>query len=103
MANPLQPKCLKLLETKYNAIAINLVGASKAGYPDCVACIDGLFYGFEFKWKNDTPSTLQKEKINAIINAGGSAYFIRSVKQLQTILDNNIEPQYYDLGPRFNL
>ena len=107
MANPLQPKIIKVLEKEYRAYVINVTGASKSGTMDIVACIprslsigeaySGLFYGFEIKWKNDKPSELQKEKINKCIDAKGSAYFIRSVDQLRDILDNNIPPTKYKL------
>lgn len=97
MANPLQPKVLKVLEKDYGAYAINVVAASKSGTMDIVACIKGIFYGFEIKWKNDQPSELQKQKINKCIEAGGRAYFIRSIDQLRGILDNDIVPIKYKL------
>lgn len=95
MANPLQPKIIKVLETEYNAYVIKVQAASVAGHMDIVACISGLFYGFEIKYKTDTPSELQKDKINKLIDAGGKGYFIHSVAQLKNILDNNITPTKY--------
>lgn len=129
MANPLQPKVLKVLKQEYKAYAINIVSASKSGTMDIVASIPcnkqlggihqpscskvlarvtfdplvGLFYGFEIKWKNDQPSELQKQKINDCIDAGGRAYFIRSVEQLRDILDNNILPIKYELKNKLHL
>lgn len=97
MANPLQPKVLNVLEKEYKAYAINIVSASKAGTMDIVACVCGQFYGFEIKWKNDQPSELQKQKINKCIDAGGKAYFIRSVEQLRDILDNYKPATKYQL------
>lgn len=96
MANPLQPKVLNYLES-IGAYAININAASKSGHMDVVACIGGLFYGFEIKWKTDTPSALQRQKINACIDAKGRAYFIRSIPQLKDIIENNIAPIKYDL------
>ena len=49
---------------------------------------------------DDTPSELQKRKINEIIDAGGKAYFIRSVEQLRKILVDQIPPQRYELKPK---
>jgi len=103
MANPLQPKCNSILETEFNAYIINVTGASKSGHMDTIACINGLFYGFEYKWKTDQPSELQKDKINKCIKAGGKAYFVRSVEQLKYILRNKIEPTEYPLKKTFNL
>lgn len=117
MANPLQPKCAKILEIEYNAFVIIPTGTTKSGVPDILACIPmnigtnicvetvtlGLFYGFEIKWKNDQPSELQKQKINAVIDAGGRAYFIRSEHQLREILDSNLQPIKYDLKPKMQL
>ncbi|PIR06671.1 MAG: hypothetical protein COV55_02860 [Candidatus Komeilibacteria bacterium CG11_big_fil_rev_8_21_14_0_20_36_20] len=103
MANPLQPKCVKILEEEFNAYVINIIAASKAGNMDLVACIYGEFYGFEIKWKNDQPSELQKEKINLCIDAGGKAYFIRSTEQLRNIINNREKPIKYDFKMKFNL
>lgn len=103
MANPLQPKVIKRLETKYSAYVINLNAASKSGHMDIIACIKGLFYGFEVKWKNDKPNDLQRDKINNCIDAGGKAYFIRSIEELDDILLNNIPPVKYAITIRFKL
>lgn len=98
MSNPLQPKVIKVLEKEYNAYAINITAASRAGHMDVICCINGLFYGFEVKWKNDQPSPLQKEKINKLTAAGGRGYFIRSIDQLYNILDANLPSEKYDLS-----
>lgn len=97
MANPLQPKCIKILEEEWQAYVINIIGSSKIGHMDIVACVGGLFYGFEIKWKTDTPSESQKKKINDLINSGGRGYFIRSEDQLRDILSNNRNPVKYAL------
>jgi hypothetical protein len=103
MANPLQPKILKVLRTEYGAYAINLVASASSGDMDIICCIKGLFYGFEVKWADDKPSELQKKKINACIDAGGKAFFVRSVQSLRNILDNDLNPVYYDIKPEFIL
>ncbi len=103
MANPLQPKVVKCLEGRYGAFVINIVSTSKSGTMDLVSCMEGLFYGFEIKWKKDKPSELQKQKINECIDAGGRAYFIKSVEQLIDILDNDIKPTRYETKKKFTI
>lgn len=103
MANPLQPKVVKCLENDFSAYVINITSASKAGHMDVIACIKGLFYGFEVKWKNDVPSPLQKQKINELSNSGGKGYFIRSIAQLRDILENDRPTERYDLSTKLIL
>lgn len=95
MANPLTDKCRTLLDDIYGVYRIAIVGSSKSGHMDDICCYNGLFYGFEYKYKSDTPSEVQKEKINKCIDNGGRAYFIRSVDQLKYILDNDVTPTKY--------
>lgn len=119
MANPLQPKIIKTLRVEYGAYVVNLVASSVGGDMDLLACINrkvtkrgknstvtvevGVFYGFEVKWASDKPSELQKKKINRCIDAGGKAYFVHSVEELRDILDNNLNPVYYDIKPSLEL
>lgn len=103
MANPLQPKVIKCLENDFDAYVINLTSASKAGNMDVLACIKGEFFGFEVKWKSDQPSLLQKQKINACINAGGKAFFTRSIAELRDQIAGTIKPVKYELGNKFTL
>lgn len=98
MSNPLQPRVIRCLEDEYKAYVINITAASKSGNMDVVACIKGQFYGFEIKWKSDQPSALQRQKINACIDAGGKAYFIRSLEALRRILDQDVPPDRYDVS-----
>lgn len=97
MANPLLPKCTKLLKEKYKAFLVVSTGVSVSGIMDIVACVNGLFYGFEIKWKNDTPSELQKQKINDLVDSGGRGYFIKTVEQLIEILDHDLQPIKYEI------
>ena len=103
MANPLQPKCIKIIEEEFNGYAINLVAASKSGHMDIVAGIDGEFWGFEIKWKNDQPSELQKQKINKCIDAGNRAFFIRDADELRRIIRAKSKPLRYELKHHLNL
>lgn len=103
MANPLQPKVIATLEDRYGAYVVKVTQASKAGHMDVLACVKGRFYGFEVKWRSDQPSELQKDKINRLIDAGGRGYFIRSVAQLCSILDGDLEPVRYEVSTRITL
>lgn len=117
MANPLQPKCVKILEYEYNAFVVIATGTTKSGIMDIIAgvpmviedhipvpyydkgygSIVNLFYGFEIKWGQDTPTELQKQKINELIDKGGRGYFVRSEEELRKILDEGLKPQKYKL------
>lgn len=44
-----------------------------AGLPDLIGCVRGLFFAFEVKEPDGTPSALQLEIIADIIKAGGCA------------------------------
>ncbi len=103
MSNPLQPKVIKVLENEYQAFTVNVTAASRSGIMDVLACIKGQFYGFEIKYKTDRPSPLQKQKINAVTTANGKAYFIRSVEQLRSILNNDLPSEFYDLTTKLRL
>lgn len=102
MANPLQPKCIAAIEN-LGGYCINLVSSSRSGDPDIIACIKSLFYGFEIKWKSDQPSELQKQKINDILDAGGRAYFIRSVEQLIYVITHDVPPVRYEVKTTLKL
>lgn len=103
MSNPLQPKCIKILEKEYGAYVINVTAASKSGNMDLIACIKGLFYGFEIKWKSDKPSELQKDKINKCIDSGGKAYFITSESNLRLTISTDFKPIKYDTKKQYIL
>ena len=103
MANPLQPKCIAVLEKEFNAYVINVTAASRSGNMDLIACIQGAFWGFEIKWKTDTPSIVQKEKINKCIDAGGKAFFVRSIEDLRHFITSNAEPIKYEIRPQYKL
>lgn len=101
----LPAKIQTVLEDKYNATVINVIAAGRAGTADIVAGINGVFYLFEVKdlAKKDRLSMLQKQKINQAIAKGNKAYVVYSTGEVQDILDNNIPPKTYDLGPLFSL
>lgn len=101
--NPLQPKIIKVLQVEYNAFVTNVITSSFSGTGDLIVCIDGRYFMFEIKYKNDTASTLQKIKVNDVIKAGGKAYFISSIEELRYILDNHIKPVLQRIKTEFEL
>ena len=101
--NPLQPKVIERLENTFNAFVTNVIATSKGGTGDIIACIKGQYYMFEIKWGKDRLSDLQRDKINRVINAGGKAYVITALSQIDEIILNDIVPQLYPLTATFSL
>lgn len=103
MANPLQPKVIARLEKRHSAYVVKVTSASKSGTGDILACIFGQFFMFEVKWASDVPSELQKDKINRCLDAGGKAFFVRSVEELDKMVSGEIKPTYYKDEVKFKL
>ena len=61
---------------------------AKAGAPDIIICVDGLFVGLEIKTKIGKQSDLQKAAQIKIEKAGGKYFIIRSVRDLIFVLQN---------------
>lgn len=101
--NPLQPKVIKRLETVFHAFVTNIISTSKGGTGDIIACIKGQYYMFEIKYGKDRLSDLQRDKINRVINAGGKAYVITELSQIDEIILNDINPQCYPIPKTFEL
>jgi Holliday junction resolvase len=59
------------------------IGASAAGVPDLLACINGAFYAFEIKNATGKVTELQQVKLEKIRKAGGKAYVIHSLEELK--------------------
>ena len=57
-----------------------------AGIPDIVACIDGQFFAFEVKQPGGKLTKIQEATIRKINEAGGKAYKVTSVKNVNAIL-----------------
>ena len=60
-----------------------------AGIPDIIACIDGVFYGFEVKNETGKPTKLQEATIRKILKCGGRAYVVRTVDEVRTIVNGS--------------
>jgi Holliday junction resolvase len=50
-----------------------MAGFGKAGVPDIVACIDGMFFGIEVKREGAAPTLRQLARMEEIEKAGGFA------------------------------
>ena len=61
---------------------------AKAGAPDIIICVDGLFVGLEIKTKIGKQSDLQKAAQIKIEKAGGKYFIIRSVRDMIYVLKN---------------
>jgi len=82
--------CIKYLKG-IGAYVIPVVNGGRAGIPDIICCINGIFAAFEVKQpgKEKTLTELQKYNIKTIEQAGGFACMITSkndIKQLTTNL-----------------
>lgn len=87
----LQAKIINYLQYKYNAYAVNVVVAGKAGTPDIVACIKGKFYGFEVKTGFGRLTPLQKVHLAQIADADGYGNVVRSLEDVDYIVENNVQ------------
>lgn len=59
-----------------------------AGIPDIIACINGRFFGFEVKTESGKPTKLQEATIRKIFAAGGTAVVVRSVDEVQAVIES---------------
>ncbi len=55
----------------------------KAGVPDIIACVDGVFVGIEIKRPGGKVSALQQLNIDEINKNGGCAFVAYSVEDVQ--------------------
>ena len=62
-----------------------------AGIPDIIACVNGHFLGFEVKNDSGKPTKLQEATIRKILTAGGTALVVRSVDEVQTIVNDFLQ------------
>lgn len=60
--------------------------SSRAGVPDCIACINGKFVGIEFKGDGGKESQLQKLAGRKIVASYGQ-YFVISPKNIKAFLN----------------
>ena len=59
-----------------------------AGIPDIIACIGGRFFAFEVKTESGRVTKLQEATIRKILAAGGIASVVRSVAEVQAVIED---------------
>ena len=57
-----------------------------AGLPDIVCCLDGRFFAFEVKTPSGQLTKLQEHTLERIRVAGGRAFVVRSVEDVDAVL-----------------
>ena len=65
---------------------VNVMKASRAGVPDLLVCVDGVFVGLEIKNETGRPTDLQLHNISRINDAGGVAGVVRSIQDVEELL-----------------
>ena len=80
----IQSKILNYL--KNHCWAVKVVQANMRGCPDILCCYQGEFFAFEVKRAGSKASPIQREQINSIMNNGGRAYTVYSLKEVKEIL-----------------
>lgn len=81
---------IKRVLAERSAWHIKTHGASMqvSGIPDIIACYRGRFVGLEVKDHKGNPTPLQKYELECIATAGGVSAVVRSVEEVETMLDN---------------
>ncbi len=67
------------------AYVFKTVTTGKAGVPDVIACLNGLFIALEIK-AGSKLTELQKYNINQIVLAGGIAAEITDIRQVELLV-----------------
>ena len=88
----IQKKIITYLENEHNAYIVKVIAASRAGVPDILCCINGMFVAIEVK----TPETmknvskLQQYNIDKIKATTGIAFVACSVEQVTEALNDSL-------------
>ena len=85
LESKIQSRIIKELE-KNGCYVIKIIAANRAGNPDIIACYRGRFLAIEVKQPGESPTDLQKSKLEAIKNAGGEAITLSSSKDIALVL-----------------
>ena len=82
----LQAKIIQLLNSKghYN---FKTISSNKAGVPDIIACVNGLFVAIEVKVKYNKVSKLQEINIRGIEASKGTAIVAYSLEDVSLMLE----------------
>lgn len=70
-----QRKVIGILE-KHEVYYIRVTVASKAGVPDVIACVRGLFVGIECKGTRGRVDPLQEYNQKKIVDSGGCSFVV---------------------------
>lgn len=62
-------------------------GFGRAGVPDFVGCVEGMFFAVETKFGKGTTTAHQNNEIAAITQAGGQVWIVRETNIDQWILE----------------
>lgn len=83
----IQSKIINYLES-LGGYVVKVVAATKSGVPDIICCLRGRFIALEIKRPNKkhTVTALQKVNIRRVHKAGGLAYVVSSVEEVDQIL-----------------
>lgn len=83
---------MRYLKTVHTCFAWKTHGNqySRAGIPDIICCINGLFIAFEVKTLTGNTTVLQDVTIRKITAAGGIAVVVRSVDEVKAVLEKYI-------------
>jgi len=81
----IQTKIIKYLES-LGAYTVKTVILNRAGVPDLLVCLNGLFIAIEVKKRGNTTSALQKHHLNRIRRANGISIVAFSVEDVKQVL-----------------
>lgn len=85
----IQKKIIDKLETNYDAYVVKVQTASKAGVPDIICCISGMFLGIEVKTpkSRNNLSKLQEYNLRQIIRADGNCLVAWNVEMVEEYVE----------------
>ena len=98
MPNTLQSDILKYIKKHDNAVAYKIEVANERGVPDIICCANGRYVAIEVKYGTDRASKIQEAQVDRIIEAKGSAWFIRDFKVFKHLFDQLYEGTYHGRG-----
>lgn len=82
LEKPIQTKIIEYL-TLIGAYPVKVISATKAGVPDVVCCLSGMFIAIECKQVKKHATALQRYKMAEIEKAGGYAFEAHSVEEVK--------------------
>jgi Holliday junction resolvase len=85
---------MRYLKSLSGVYAVNIGGSASMakGTPDILACIDGKFVAFEVKTQTGKLMPQQAVRLRQIEAAGGLAYVVRSVAEVEAAVRDVMLP-----------